>query len=72
MKKIALIIFILFHAAVLIAQTLPDSHTDGKFYTVNGAKIWTVSFGNGDPLFLIPGGPGNSHYFSQLCDVAGK
>lgn len=43
------------------AQGFPDSQTDGKYYTVNGAKIWTVSFGKGDPLFLIPGGPGGAH-----------
>ncbi|GAB3698164.1 proline iminopeptidase-family hydrolase [Spirosoma flavus] len=45
----------------LLAQTFPDSRTDGKYYTVNGAKIWTVSFGKGDPLFIIPGGPGGAH-----------
>lgn len=42
-------------------QTFPDSNTDGKYYTVNGAKIWTVRFGTGDPIFLIPGGPGGAH-----------
>ena len=45
----------------LFAQTFPDSQTDGKYYTINGAKIWTVSFGKGDPLFLISGGPGSAH-----------
>ncbi|MBD2701974.1 alpha/beta fold hydrolase [Spirosoma sp. BT702] len=45
----------------LLAQTFPDSRTDGKYYTVNGAKIWTVSFGKGEPLFIIPGGPGGAH-----------
>src|SRR5580658_4310998 len=43
-------------------QPLPDSHTDGKYYTVNGAKLWVVSFGSGDPLIIIPGGPGGNHY----------
>lgn len=42
-------------------QKIPNSNTDGKYYTVNGAKIWTVSFGQGDPLFLIAGGPGGVH-----------
>ena len=28
---------------------------------VNGAKLWTVSFGTGDPLFIISGGPGSAH-----------
>ena len=44
-----------------LAQHFPDSEKDGKYYTVNGAKIWTVSFGKGDPLFIIPGGPGSAH-----------
>jgi proline iminopeptidase len=45
----------------LTAQKFPNSQTDGKYYTVNGAKIWTVSLGSGDPLFIIPGGPGSAH-----------
>jgi len=45
----------------LFSQSFPNSQTDGKFYIVNGAKIWTVSFGIGDPLFLISGGPGSAH-----------
>jgi proline iminopeptidase len=43
------------------AQSFPDSHTEGVYYTINGAKIYTVSFGTGEPLFLIPGGPGSAH-----------
>lgn len=43
------------------AQPFPDSQTDGKYYTINGAKIWTVTFGKGDPLFFIAGGPGGTH-----------
>lgn len=48
----------------LNAQTplkYPDSATDGKYYTINGAKIWVVTVGQGDPLFLIAGGPGGTH-----------
>jgi len=45
----------------LFAQTFPDSQTGGNFYTINGAKIWTVSVGKGDPLFIIPGGLGGAH-----------
>ena len=50
------------------SQSFPDSETDGKFYTINGAKIWTISFGNGDPLFFIAGGPGNAHYYLRGFD----
>jgi proline iminopeptidase len=64
---------ILFLASVLItnlsfAQPFPESQTDGKFYTVNGAKLWTVSFGKGDPIFFIAGGPGGSHYGLRSFD----
>lgn len=52
----------------LFAQTFPDSQIDGKYYTVNGAKIWTISFGKGDPLFLIPGGPGSAHIGMRSFD----
>lgn len=51
-----------------LAQNFPDSQTDGKYYEVNGAKLWVVSFGNGDPLFLIAGGPGNAHYYLRAFD----
>lgn len=43
------------------AQSFPDSRTDGAYYLVNGARIWTVSVGKGDPLFIISGGPGSAH-----------
>lgn len=49
-------------------QDFPDSQTDGKYYNINGAKIWTVSFGTGDPLFLIAGGPGNAHFYLRSFD----
>ena len=68
MKNIATALIILFVNVLCIAQGFPDSQTDGKYYTVNGAKIWTVSFGKGDPLFFIAGGPGGSHYGLRSFD----
>lgn len=50
------------------AQKFPSSQTDGKYYFVNGAKIWTVTVGKGEPLFIIPGGPGNSHITYRAFD----
>lgn len=50
------------------SQALPDSQKDGIYYTVNGAKLWTVSFGNGEPLFLIAGGPGGAHVGMRVFD----
>ena len=46
-------------------------HPPGAFVAVNGAKVWYESEGSGEPLILIPGGPGFSHsyfhpYFHQL------
>jgi proline iminopeptidase len=61
MKKMFLLIactsFIIFGRS----QSFPDSEKDGKYYLVNGAKLWVVSFGKGDPLIIIPGGPGGAH-----------
>ncbi len=54
--------------SILVAQPVkdsvifPDSHTGGRFYTVNGAKLWVVTVGTGRPLIIIPGGPGSNHY----------
>ncbi|UAY52692.1 alpha/beta fold hydrolase [Ferruginibacter albus] len=62
MKKIFSTLLILIFTLPVIAQHYPESQTDGKYYTVNGAKLWTVSFGKGDPLFFIAGGPGGTHY----------
>jgi proline iminopeptidase len=67
--KNSLYLLILFVTHIqLTAQTFPDSQKDGKYYRVNGAKIWTVSFGKGDPLFLIAGGPGNAHVGLRALD----
>jgi proline iminopeptidase len=39
----------------------PDSDKDGKYVTVNGARLWVVTVGKGDPMILIAGGPGGAH-----------
>ncbi len=61
MKSIIRLLFFLLLTVATFAQ-FPDSHTDGKYYEVKGAKLWTLSFGEGEPLFFIAGGPGNTHY----------
>jgi len=61
MKQLLSFIICLFLFSESQAQNFPDSWTDGKYYTVNGAKIYTVTVGKGEPLFIIPGGPGGAH-----------
>ena len=60
------ILFILSIASY--AQEFADSQTDGKYFEVNGAKLWVVSFGEGDPIFFIAGGPGGTHYGLRSFD----
>lgn len=38
---------------------------ESKFYTIDGYKINVEVKGNGDPIFFLPGGPGNSHDYMQ-------
>lgn len=59
--RLILFLVLSFCSLKSFSQNYPDSQKDGKYYTVNGAKIWTVSFGTGDPLFIISGGPGSAH-----------
>lgn len=66
MKQILIILIL--GVNVSFSQTFPNSLTDGKYYFVNGAKIWTVTLGKGEPLFIIPGGPGNSHISYRAFD----
>jgi proline iminopeptidase len=72
MKKYPLIIILLLLFAATHAQIKTvDSNTDGKYVHVNGAKLWVVTVGEGDPIILIAGGPGNAHVglrsFDQLA-----
>jgi len=57
-----LLLFACFIALYAQSQVVyPDSEKDGKYVTVNGAKLWVVTVGKGDPLILIAGGPGGAH-----------
>lgn len=71
MKKI-LVAILLFFQYSLYAQQFPDSFTDGKYVTVNGAKLWVVLVGQGDPLIIIPGGPGGAHLGYRAFDPLAK
>ncbi|RYY67250.1 MAG: alpha/beta hydrolase [Chitinophagaceae bacterium] len=54
--------------SVLAQAQFPDSWTDGKYYNVNGAKIYAVTVGKGEPVFVIPGGPGGAHPGYRIMD----
>ena len=71
MKKIILYCLLIISSIVVTAQqaiSLPDSYTDGKYITVNGAKLWVVVVGKGEPLIIIPGGPGGNHLGYRVFD----
>jgi proline iminopeptidase len=51
----------------------PVAHPAGAYAQVNGAKLWYETEGQGEPLVLVAGGPGESHkefdpFFSRLAD----
>lgn len=73
MKKILLYTSLIFLTTLTQAQTKKvDSWTDGKYLNINGAKLWVVTVGEGDPIILIAGGPGGAHVglrsFDALAD----
>lgn len=48
-----------------------SKHPEGKFVSIGGHQIWIEIEGHGEPLLLVPGGPGYSHdyfhpFFSAL------
>ncbi len=58
--------------AVLCAQVVVR-HPPGTYVDAGGVKLWVESEGQGEPLVLVPGGPGDSHsvyhpFFSQLAN----
>ena len=72
MKKILSFFIFFFCFLFAYAQTLPDSYTDGKYITVNGAKLYVVLVGKGNPLIIIPGGPGGAHPGYRVFDSLAK
>jgi proline iminopeptidase len=72
MKRIFIVIIFSFACKCSIEQTLPNSFTDGKYITVNGAKLYVVVAGKGEPLIIIPGGPGGNHYSYRAFDSLAK
>lgn len=54
-------------STTLSAQQDPNifEKFESKFYTIDGYKINVEVLGSGDPIFFLPGGPGNSHDYMQ-------
>lgn len=72
-KHFLYILSLLFLISIAQAQTKKvDSWTDGKYLNINGAKLWVVTVGEGDPIIFIAGGPGGAHVglrsFDALAD----
>jgi len=68
MKNILLFILISWSLTIFSQEI---EHPAGNYALINGAKIWYETEGEGEPLLIIPGGPGNSHtyfhpWFSEL------
>ncbi|HEY5464343.1 MAG TPA: alpha/beta fold hydrolase [Hanamia sp.] len=72
MKKIISLLTLVFFFAMVYAQNYPSGYTDGKYVTVNGAKLYVVLVGHGDPLIIIPGGPGGTHLGYRVFDSLAK
>jgi proline iminopeptidase len=59
----------------ILGDIIPAQEKDntGSFANVNGEKIWYQIKGKGEPIVLIPGGPGNSHlYLTPWFDELSK
>ena len=74
MKQFLCLLLFINVASFISAQSIayPDSWTDGQYYTVNGAKLWVVTVGKGEPLILIAGGPGSAHTGLRRFDSLAK
>ena len=67
MKKITACLLFLLIINALKAQVDPAifDKFESRILIIDGYKINVEVKGNGDPIFFIPGGPGNSHDYMQ-------
>lgn len=58
---------LIFTSVTVSAQQDPNifDQFESRFYTIDGYKINVEIKGSGDPIFFLPGGPGNSHDYMQ-------
>ncbi len=70
-KILLLSSLLLVFTSIIIAQEI--KHPPGNYATVNGKKLWYEIEGQGEPVLLIPGGPGNSRtYFHPWFSALAK
>lgn len=72
MRNICALLLVYFLIGQTFGQSYPDSEKDGKYVTVNGARLWVVTVGKGQPLILVPGGPGGTHVGLRRFDSLAK
>lgn len=68
-------LLLIFIISMIFFQDIAVGQNDnsGSFANINGEKIWYQIKGKGEPIVLIPGGPGNSHlYFTPWFDELSK
>jgi proline iminopeptidase len=68
------IAILLLFASVARAQSAPPPAGTGGYVTVNGARLFHTIVGQGEPLLIIPGGPGDPHngLAAALSPMAGS
>jgi len=68
MKPLYYFLFLVLISFKVAAQHVPFQHPAGQFISVNSAKLWVETEGQGDPLFIIAGGPGGAHAGYHVFD----
>src|SRR4051812_22631312 len=56
-------VLLLFVMLLFSANSYAQVEAKGDYATVNGKRLWYRIEGRGEPLLLIPGGPGASHTY---------
>ena len=65
--KIVTFIALFFSCSIAYTQVDPNifDQFESKYYEIDGYQINVEVKGEGDPIFFLPGGPGNSHDYMQ-------